>query len=255
MYSFQRGQFGLQRVKKVIFQSSNALADLFFPNSCFGCGIPDTLICVSCSGRIPLLQSQLCFSCQRNKTRLGEACYHCVSRPSQKQSLDAIFAATCYGVPVIKNLIHAYKYQFVKTLSKDLGWILAQAVEKSALPAPNILVPVPLHQSRLRYRGFNQSALLASALKEHVDFVSNTPLSLALEREKKTLPQQKTHSKEERVLNLTNAFRVTDAKQIKNAVIWLIDDVSTTGSTLHACAEALKKAGAKAVYGVVLARD
>ena len=189
--------------------------------------------------------------CYKNTTRFGEACFQC----AEQSPLDALFSATCYHVPVIKKMIHAYKYRFVESVVVPLGNLFAKSIERSTLPLPHFIVPVPLHTKRLRYRGFNQSELLASTLTRLVPALQGTPLLPALQRIRHTTPQQKTRSKKERVTNLTDAFRIPPDTDVHNKIIWLVDDVATTASTLTECARILKEAGAKKVYAVVLAKD
>lgn len=139
----------------------------------------------------------------------------------------------------------------------SLGTLLKNALEKSTLPLPDMLIPVPLHQKRLRFRGFNQSELLAKELSEILTPGLELPLSCnILLRIRYTKPQIKTDSREERLANLKNAFAVAAGQEdeIRDKYIWLIDDVATTGTTLEECAGLLKQHGAKTVFGIVLAR-
>jgi ComF family protein len=114
-----------------------------------------------------------------------------------------------------------------------------------------LIVPVPLSSKRLRERGYNQSALLAEELSK----ITQLPRDISnLRRIKYNLPQAKTKSLEERLINVDQAFSSNGAS-IQNTNILLIDDVSTSGATLDACAEALKTAGASSVWGLVVARE
>ena len=110
------------------------------------------------------------------------------------------------------------------------------------------LVPVPIHESTLRKRGFNQSLLLAENLK-------NFELLDCLEKIKLTQNQSKLNKKA-RLLNLNNSFLIKDKyrNKILNKKIVLIDDIATTLSTLNECTKILKNAGAKNITGLVLAR-
>jgi ComF family protein len=118
------------------------------------------------------------------------------------------------------------------------------------LPTIDVLMPVPLHPKRLREREYNQSLLLAHGLGQHLQI----PLVLScLLRIKATAPQTSL-SRKERLTNLHRAFSIDDATRIKDKRILLIDDVFTTGTTLHECAKALRKAGSGPVYGLTLAR-
>ena len=112
------------------------------------------------------------------------------------------------------------------------------------------MIPVPLHYTRMLKRRFNQSALLAKEIHKlngvPVDFVS-------LKRRRKTRPQVE-FSGHERVNNVKGAFTVKDPSRIKGKRVLLLDDVMTTGSTLKECALALKRAGAKSVDTLTIAR-
>jgi ComF family protein len=112
-------------------------------------------------------------------------------------------------------------------------------------------VPVPLHQKRLRERGYNQSRLLAQELGK----LTKLPLVAdCLIRERHAPPQARTANVAERRSNVANAFSCRDDR-LRNKRILLIDDVATSGATLDACARALKEAGAISVWGLVLARE
>jgi ComF family protein len=117
-------------------------------------------------------------------------------------------------------------------------------------PAIDVLMPVPLHPQRLREREYNQSLLLAHGLSQHLQI----PLLLScLLRVRPTAPQTSL-SKKERLTNLRRAFAIDNVSSIKGQRILLIDDVFTTGTTLHECAKTLRKAGSGPVYGLTLAR-
>lgn len=233
--------------QKIISTLSQSTVDLFFPRACTGCTRPGTLLCQDCAKNIPQLKHQVCYQCQRVTTRFGEHCTECPKTP-----LDGVFSATCYQVPLMQRLVHLYKYGFIRSLAEPLGIILAEQLEKSALPLPDIALAVPLHPRRLRFRGFNQSELLLQATARHALFPLTVTNGILL-RTRYTKPQQKTRRKQERLENLVNAFTITDAASIKGKTVWLFDDVATTHSTLLACATALKQAGAKHVYGIVVA--
>jgi ComF family protein len=115
----------------------------------------------------------------------------------------------------------------------------------------DVLVPVPLHPRKLRERGYNQAALLAHELGKTVnlEMVDN-----CLTRIKYTSPQARSNSVVERRSNVNQSFICRD-QRLKNRQVILIDDVSTSGATLDACATVLKSAGALSVWGLVLARE
>jgi len=119
-------------------------------------------------------------------------------------------------------------------------------------PIPGeILVPVPLHGKRLRERGYNQSSLLAKELSK----LTRLPVvNDSLIRHRFTPPQTRTTTVDERRSNVVNSFTCLDHR-LRDKQVLLIDDVSTSGATLDACAVALKAAGATSVWGLVLARE
>ena len=111
-------------------------------------------------------------------------------------------------------------------------------------------MPVPLHPRRLRERGFNQSLLLARHLATRLNLDLDF---LSLRRIRYTQPQTGL-KKDERRKNVKKAFGLLDPKVVKGRTVVLVDDVTTTGNTLNECARMLKRAGAKEIYGAVLAR-
>jgi ComF family protein len=128
---------------------------------------------------------------------------------------------------------------------------MAQFAENWLPKGLNALVmPVPLHPRRLRKRGFNQSLILARYL-EKVSGLSLDYLSL---RRVRDTPPQAALERDERQKNVKKAFAVKAPAAVKGRTILLVDDVSTTGSTLHACATALMGAGAEEVLCLLLAR-
>lgn len=227
--------------------------DALFPISCLGCGAPEKFLCNSCLSIFPSRLKQRCPTCLYATTPRGEVCFACLG----KNYLDGLFAASHYRDPLVSESIHTYKYRFIPALAKPLGIWLAEKIIEADLPLPDIYIPVPLHSRRLRFRGFNQSELLADALSDiltpELDLLV---LKNCLLRSRYTKPQMKTISREERLGNLKDAFTLAkeNAKIIKEKNVWIVDDVATTGITLEECARVLKKSGAKSVFGIVLAR-
>lgn len=227
--------------------------DMLFPLSCVGCGKYGYHLCEDCTARIPRRLHQRCPLCLRRTTPRGDTCFSCTSN----EEIDGIFAGSLYTSPLVSSSIHILKYRFIKNISLPLGNWLGRRVIETDISLPHFCIPVPLHPRRLRFRGFNQSTLLAQALIDEMTPNLNTLLlENCLIRTRFTKPQMRTETKDERLHNLRNAFEVTKegALLIQGKSIWLIDDVSTTGTTLLECAKVLKKAGAKNVFGIVLAR-
>lgn len=113
-----------------------------------------------------------------------------------------------------------------------------------------LLIPVPLHRRRLRQRRYNQTGLLAGAIGRQMDL----PVDYGSLKRIRATPSQKGASTNARIRHVAGAFEVRDSEKIKNAHIILVDDVLTTGATMLSCARTLRKAGAKTVNGLTLAR-
>jgi competence protein ComFC len=151
---------------------------------------------------------------------------------------------------VVRQAIHELKYNNLRALAGLLASLLADYLASNLLPG-KVLVPVPLHRKRLRERGYNQSHLLAQELGK----LTGLPLvDDCLRRQRHTPPQARTTTVDERRGNVADAFSCRD-RSLEDKQVLLIDDVSTSGSTLDACAQALKEAGANSVWGLVLARE
>ena len=150
----------------------------------------------------------------------------------------------------MRQAIYQLKYRNLRTLAAPLARLLYDYLVTSPVPG-EALVPVPLHQKRLRERGFNQSSLLAHELGK----LTNLPvLDDWLIRLRHAPPQARTSTVDERWSNVADAFTCRD-RRLQDKPILLIDDVSTSGATLDACAAALKAAGTTSVWGLVLARE
>ncbi len=227
--------------------------DTFFPRFCIGCGSYGKNLCSDCAKTLPRRLDQRCPLCFKRTTSRGDVCFSC----SDIKEIDGIFAPSFYKSPLVSRLIHIFKYQYIDDLSSSLGVWLAERIREEDLILPDIFIPVPLHPRRLRYRGFNQSSLLArTIIDELIPHIDNALLENCLIRTRYTKPQMQTKTKDERCHNLHDAFKIKDdmIPLIVGKSIWIIDDVSTTGTTLLECARVLKKAGAKNVFGIVLAR-
>jgi ComF family protein len=148
----------------------------------------------------------------------------------------------------VRRAIIAFKYEQEWARADDLAALLPPVI--ADLPPLDALVPVPLHPRRLRWRGFDQAALLAVGLSGR----SGLPVRPLLERTRET-DQQARLSADERWVNVRGAFAVASGQDPRGLHLLLVDDVLTTGATLGACATALLAGGAASVSAVTLARD
>lgn len=245
---------------RMLFSSLHAvdtlLRDTLFPRSCGVCEKPGTILCSKCFHSLPRRSSQVCGNCGVRETPFGRSCFECIGIPAH----DGIFAATHYDDPNISQLIHLFKYRFIRDLETPLGAILAESVLQSEIPLPDAILPVPLHPRRERWRGWNQSALLADALIRNIAPDIAPPLfHRLLIRNRFTAPQMSIRDRTRRKQNIKNAFSLNERSldipfDISGKRLWLIDDVAASGSTIDACAATLKKHGAAEVFGIVVAR-
>ena len=201
--------------------------DVLFPVRCVGCARSGAYICVAC---------------------LAEARRPPPSPPPESGPLADVLTPFAYE-GVVRTAVQHLKYRGLRSLvpemARPMAWELAVTV-----PPPFTLVPVPLHPARQRERGFNQAELLARELARLLD----APLSTgALRRTKDTSSQVSTSTRAERLTNVREAFAATDG--VDGATIVLVDDVTTTGATLSAAAQALLSAGAARVYGLTFAHE
>jgi ComF family protein len=237
----------------------NTALNLLYPPSCYGCGCPTDrpAFCPPCHARIARPQPPLCTICGapfRTRGGADHPCGRCLTRPPHfgRARACAIYDArdtvnASAGGDPLKSVLQRYKYNRDIGLAPLLGALLAQRAPLLAAEY-DVIIPVPLHVSRLRWRGFNQAQLLAHpfAATGAID-----PYSLA--RVRPTRPQVDLHESERRH-NVAGAFRVVRPERIDGQRILLVDDVYTTGATVDECSHALRRAGADSVDVLVLAR-
>lgn len=196
----------------------------------------------------------MCTSCitKLKITKLQNYRNFCKSEKEWKYLDGVIYGLDYAQNPQIQVAVKQFKYRFTQELSDFFGEIIARKLSELNMNKGrrNILIPVPLHQKRLNYRGFNQAELLADATSKKID---NTSVLKILNRARYT-DQQAKLSKEERHSNLKDAFSVLHFNIDDEAVYFIVDDVCTTGATLENCAKVLKESGLKKVYGLVVAR-
>ena len=144
-----------------------------------------------------------------------------------------------------------FKYGGKVSLGKPLGRLMARGCEEFLRECDaDVIVPVPLHPKRLRWRGFNQSVLLA----RQVSCAYDTPMDAFVLLRRRETPPQTQLTEEERQKNMRGAFMLNPDKSIEDKRILLIDDVYTSGATVNECSRALRRGGAPEVYVLTLAR-
>lgn len=229
------------------------LLDLLLPPRCHICrktviASGPLHICSDCHAALPFIASPACSICGIPLNGAGDdhPCGHCISSPPPYQAARAAlrYEGAC------RNLIHAFKYQHRSHLRRPLALLTAHQLGSFASgQQPDLLVPVPLHRSRLRSRGFNQSVLLGEVLSQQWQIPL---LRQGLQRIRPTIPQMELN-REQRLSNLQGAFAVKECTSVAHRRIMLVDDVFTTGSTLRECARVLLQAGCLEVSAVTVA--
>lgn len=222
--------------------------DFALPPRCAGCGTIVAEVhsfCGDCWKQVEFLGDAGCTICGLPlQATDSETCGACLAKPPR---IARARAAVAYD-DLSRSLAIRLKYGRKVAIARTMARYMAPLVQSS--DGERILVPVPLHRTRLWRRGFNQSALVARELSSRLNIASNPFL---LRRLKRT-PPLKGMSPLQRRKTVAGAFSVADKSAVAGKTVILIDDVLTTGSTAEACARTLKRAGAARVELVSWAR-
>lgn len=224
------------------------ILDFFFPKRCLGCGKAGAFVCEVCEEKLPFLEDQYCAVCGRLSVGgfTHERCRGSLA-PERFMSLFKYQG-------VARALVGSFKYEKVTSLLPTLHLYINEFLKESAvqLGEETLVTFVPIHPLKLLERGFNQSEMVAGELGRREGLL----MLPVLEKIQET-PSQTKLSKKERKENVAGSFGLARkyAKEIMGRDILLVDDVFTTGATLLECSKVLKKAGARFVYLLTLAKD
>ncbi|RLA01517.1 MAG: ComF family protein [Gammaproteobacteria bacterium] len=232
----------------MVYNYREWLSLLLFPSQCRLCGVTTGTalkLCPQCLADSPWIKN----ACQQCSAPLpthadDSHCGHCQKRPPAFDTTTALF----HYRPPVDYLIKQLKFANELAIIPLLSALLSARLTTRAAPLPSLLIPVPLHQTRLRERGFNQATELARRVGRELGIRSDHRLCT---RNRDTRPQSLL-SPNARRLNLRNAFSVK-RKQIAGHVA-IIDDVMTTGQTSNELARVLRQAGAEQIEVWVIAR-
>ena len=233
------------------------LLNFVFPPRCAACGgrLPlesNERVCSPCLGKIDRLSEPLCAVCGIPIAAAREWCERCAAAPphfSRARAIAAYRDGAGRDAGVIGAMIRRHKYG----LDQSLGRALAECLG-AELPLDgagyDLIIPVPLHSGRLRWRGFNQAAMLGRAVARRIE----RPIDASNLMRIRATPPQTARTRRGRRENIRNAFAVRRPARVANRSILLVDDVMTTGATADECARVLLQAGARRVDVLTLAR-
>lgn len=223
------------------------IINLLFPShyKCIfcSCELSDGYICDNCIYEINFI-SKPCAKCGGSLIGDGSVCLEC-------KKYDRVFDKG-YCVCEYSGRMQEKILKFKNNNGKYLGAAFSQLMfdkYKQLDYDPDIIIPIPIHENRRKERGFNQSEILAEKIHEYTNKVDNSILI-----RKKDTPHQVGLNRENRIVNLDNAFSLNKNKSVKGKNILIIDDIFTTGTTIDECAKFLKSKGANNVFYLCLAR-
>ncbi|MGQ9745156.1 MAG: ComF family protein [Dissulfurimicrobium sp.] len=239
-------------LKDITHAALKTFGELIFPPLCAACGArligtSQGSLCTECLAEIKDITSPLCTICGApfiSRTGIDHVCEKCLRDPPFFTKARAAFE---YSGPV-RTLIKKIKFQDDRYALKTICQITTKKLMDISCSDLGLLVPVPLHNSRLRQRGFNQALELAKGI------FHGLPIDIDLLVRHKKTPPQTGLDEARRLRNVEDAFYATCRLKKACRKVTIIDDIFTTGSTVNACAKALKKAGVEQVEVFTIAR-
>lgn len=226
-----------------IYQSLWQMIDFVYPPRCSGCDKPGELFCPDCVSRVTTVHQPFCSICGRVTEKQG-LCKRC-------QKIQPSYLSARSWAEYVEPLRHALlslKYKNNLGIARVFTNFLAEIVFSNNWQA-DIIIPIPLCDSHMKKRGFNQAEQLARPLSMLLGIPMDTR---AVKRVKETSSQVDL-SREERFKNLEDAFFGNPAK-LKSKKVLLVDDIVTTGATLNSCTEAILAAGGSSVFCITVAQ-
>ncbi len=231
------------------------ILDLLYPPRCEACGrLQRDPICDECAAAIELIQPPVCETCGEPFDPRAQAAPKCAQCRQGGRRAFSVARSAAYYDGGLADAIRRFKYHGQMVLGKPLAQIMVEALQNGpgadlGAETVDVVCAVPLHESRLRERGFNQSEVLAELVAEAI----GKPLKSLLRRTRATLPQVELPAAS-RAANVRGAFEARLQEVIEGQRVLLIDDLFTTGATLTESARALRGAGAAEVRIFALAR-
>ncbi|MBI5230240.1 MAG: ComF family protein [Candidatus Magasanikbacteria bacterium] len=239
----------LDGLKKIYRRVADAAADILFPLTCLGCGKEGVIACMPCAASVSFAPVCACPWCGK-VSKEGRPCGLCADAVGVK----SVVGSFDYHVPLIAQLIKAWKYHGMTASGTEIGRLLGEWIDHEpwvrAWSANAVLAPIPLHRRRLCERGFNQAECLARVWAR----LLNLSVVDCLKRIVYTEAQAQQARFDRQKLS-THVFAMKRGIVLGVQKVILIDDVYTTGTTLNLAAQTLHAAGVAEVYGLVCARE
>lgn len=231
---------------------SRMLLKAFYPSCpyCPSCGrilLDDRhVICDNCAKIIFAPQKYSCKICGR-AIRGGEVCNICYENKYSYNRGISLFVYDRHTAPIIYSIKYGNNIELAQRLGSLLYYDICR--KSNILSETDLILPVPLHKDVLKKRGYNQAEIIAGALSDESGIIINNSVLIKI----KATADQIGLKKLQREKNLKESFDIADKRVVENKNVMLIDDVLTTGATVNACCDALKKHGANKVFFAVLA--
>ncbi len=209
--------------------------DYIFPQFCLACKKEGNIFCTDCLNKLNILPLQ------KNPW------------PEESFVFDECHICLDYHDVMVKKLIKKYKYGYFENLAIPIAEVYIKKIQQMNLAKDFILSNIPLHKSKKRKRGFDQTELIAKKIAQG----TNIPYYDLLKRQRPTKTQAQL-DKKQRQKNMAQAFIInenTDYNQLQNKTIILIDDIATTGTTLNEAAQVLKTVGFRHIICLALAKN
>jgi competence protein ComFC len=221
-------------------------SDWLFPKRCVGCDDFGSYLCSNCVNLLKAIDTPICPMC--TKPFVSGKTHPKCQKPLGFDGLVAVFE---HKYPT-RRLISKLKYKFITDLYDDLTEILLSFTDFSSISdGAWLVVGVPLHKSRLNWRGFNQADELGKKLAQACGWEFETNVLLRTKKVKNQMELKRS----DRLQNVKGIFaKGKNINRIKNKNVLLVDDVWTTGATMRECTKVLKRNGASKVWGLVVAR-
>ncbi len=240
-----------------LLPSLNTYINLLYPPSCVLCKkecMDANLLCCSCWSKMIMFTHNICKKCGNYIfTDMEDRVEMCSYEKCCNDHHVYISATSAiYYNDIAKKLVAKLKYTADFKVMKIIGVLLSNLISRYEYDMIDVVLPVPLHKSRMRQRKYNQSAILGRIISQKISKKCYEDILIKVQN----TPYQSDLNQRQRLKNLKNCFSIKETKKcfLKDKNVLIIDDVITTGSTLNECSETLLRHGVNSVYCISFAR-